>query len=169
MAQLRCGSKKTNPNQFLNYMGSRPTLHTHNMIYSCSLHCEKANFNHRISLELRVCRSSTDYCTLCRGRTGRGRKLSIMFNNKNTQRTSCWPGFKGKANLLYKGEKWEGYIGAFRQNVQKSTESITLILVTFLLNCFPFSLIHNGTTCRMPCVFSILTYFGMNTVFKPNV
>jgi len=55
MAQWRRGSKKTNPNQFLNSIGSRPTSYTHSMIYSCPLHCEKACFNHCTSLELWVC------------------------------------------------------------------------------------------------------------------
>lgn len=110
--------------------------------------------------------ASAGYCTLCRGRTGGRRELSATFSNKYTQPPWRFLGFEGKANWLYKGEETKGLQGSFPT---EKHESITLALVTFLLNCFPFPLILNGTTCRMPCIFSILTYFGINRVFKPNV
>lgn len=103
----------------------------------------------------------------CRRRTGGRRKLCTMLCKKNTPPISCWVGFKGQANLLYKGEKMNRLDKSFRIARAEKYYSNS----SFLLICFPFSLICNGTTCRIPLYFpyshTLALTECLNQMFKP--
>lgn len=93
-----------------------------------------------------------------------------MLCNKRTQPISCWAGFKGQENLLHKGEKMNRLHRSF-QTARAEKYWKHYFKSSFLLNCFPFSLICNGTTCRIPVYFpywhTLALTECLNQMFKP--